>query len=298
MEWNISSEIDISLQTNKSYVKSSSRLVDAIVFIAMGAMAADPMVDFSIASVRKLGKWKGEIYVVTDSPNCFSPSSSAEGDLRVTVISVPPAKNIIEIKALKPIILEYLPEHVAGVLYMDVDILVTRPLQLFLGDLQHAAALMWRRHRELPDFGAFLDAKGHYVGFCSGCEKWHTGVVWMHRDASNSFCMSQWRHILLSGKYSTDQQSLDEAERLGRCPQSLSFPSRHLLFAKDYIGMLLTSGQTFIHLTAAGRLADTDWFYRGVIMPRLRGALQPPLHPNALHVTKPCLGSKSPPEHS
>ena len=22
------------------------------------------------------------------------------------------------------------------------------------------------------DFGAFLDAAGHYVGFCSGCEKW------------------------------------------------------------------------------------------------------------------------------
>jgi hypothetical protein len=25
------------------------------------------------------------------------------------------------------------------------------------------------------DLGAFLDAKGHYMGFCFGCEKWHTG---------------------------------------------------------------------------------------------------------------------------
>ena len=86
---------------------------------------------------------------------------------------------------------------------MDVDILVTRNLNVFLKDLHEFAA------RRIPlssrgdgmrhpgslrshymnmhnstavsidgnlvpqvDFGAFLDAKGHYVGFCSGCEKW------------------------------------------------------------------------------------------------------------------------------
>ena len=48
-----------------------SHLVDATVFVAMGAMASDPMVDYSIASVRKLGKWEGDIYVVTDQPLCF-----------------------------------------------------------------------------------------------------------------------------------------------------------------------------------------------------------------------------------
>ena len=39
---------------------------------AMGSMAADPMVDYSIASVRKLGKWNSDIFVITDSPECFS----------------------------------------------------------------------------------------------------------------------------------------------------------------------------------------------------------------------------------
>jgi len=63
-------------------------------------------------------------------------------------------------------------EHVKGVLYLDVDILVTRPLDRFLADLQHSAAAMWRKSQQLPDFGAFLDAKGHFVGFCWGCEKW------------------------------------------------------------------------------------------------------------------------------
>lgn len=148
------------------------------------------------------------------------------------------------------------------------------------------------------DYGAFLDAKGHYVGFCSGCEKWHTGVVWLQRHSKETMalttstsagaesvtedtsasailskkldgtskvsqigtgtgtgtdiCMRAWETILLSGRYNTDQESLDEAERSGACPSALVLPAKHLLFAKDYIGMALTAGQTFLHLTAAG----------------------------------------------
>ena len=178
------------------------------------------------------------------------------------------------------------------------------------------------------DYGAFLDAKGHYVGFCSGCEKWHTGVVWLQRrnidgkvdgdgaekngrrlqistpdavlidavnkdmdesrastnnlatndlvtdtavskgEAKSEFisnkigingltdkdqtCMSAWENILLSGRFNTDQESMDEAEKIGACPHALILPSKHLLFAKDYIGMFFTAGQTFTHLTAAG----------------------------------------------
>ena len=141
--------------------------------------------------------------------------------------------------------------------------------------------------------------KGHYVGFCSGCEKWHTGVVWLQRQSEEArnrgneavkgpgdsalsdiprksmplvasdtlgikknthavaeieteTCMKAWERILLSGQYNTDQESMDEAERIGACPRSLILPAKHLLFAKDYIGMALTAGQTFLHLTAAG----------------------------------------------
>ena len=151
------------------------------------------------------------------------------------------------------------------------------------------------------DYGAFLDAKGHYVGFCSGCEKWHTGILWLQRKDEESKlivaegrvtsnmmsdptissgvtdtkavektgvmaimegqvretgrgqpCMVAWENILLSGRFTTDQESMDEAERVGACPHALVLPSKHLLFAKDYIAMMFTSGQTFLHLTAAG----------------------------------------------
>ena len=99
----------------------------------------------------------------------------------------------------------------------------------------------------------YITTIGHYVGFCSGCEKWHTGVLWLRRGYGEK-CLAEWGNILTSGKYDTDQESLDEAEKIGSCSALVNIPSRHLLFAKDYIGYFFTTGQTFVHVTAAGRI--------------------------------------------
>lgn len=345
---------------SSSVTMSPVRLVDAVVFIAMGAMVEDPMVDYSIASVRKLGKWKGDIYLITDNPQCFA--SSVE-EFKITTIKVPKVNSIIEIKALKPKLMSYMPENVNGVLYIDVDILITKNLMSFFQDLgnivhqQQLTGMLSGRDEQVVtktlieqksphirralgnatipsvpavkeaaavptaakphpvpataavaavpfDFGAFPDAKGHYVGWCSGCEKWHSGVMWLRRGQGET-CLQAWREILLSGctvyhdhnmyfnvslgKYDTDQQSLDFAEKNGSCRHGLTMPTRHLLFAKDYIAMALTSGQTFIHLTAAGRKEDTDYFYREFVIPGIRKSLHPPLNPNSLNHRKKCL---------
>jgi hypothetical protein len=112
-------------------------------------------------------------------------------------------------------------------------------------------------------------------------------VVWLRRGKGEA-CLKKWEEILLSGRFDTDQQSLDAAEHEGACTNMLSFPTRHLLFAKDYIAMALTSGQTFIHLTAAGRPEDTDYFYREIVVPRIRNSLHPPLNPKKLVNRKVC----------
>jgi hypothetical protein len=230
-----------------------SHVVDAIVFIAMGKMASDPMVDYAIASARMIGKWKGDIFVVTDRPACFA---EAVKEYEIGTIEVPAAKSLVEIKALKPQLMSLLPASTRGILYIDVDILVARNLTPFLRDLgsmiylEHSAQTAAKAaaiatatatataagasaspsvspdspdKRQGPpapavaaggaegskegseaalvdpvpagsaalvpvpvpvpvdidpmfDFAAFLDAKGHYVGFCAGCEKWHSGV--------------------------------------------------------------------------------------------------------------------------
>lgn len=179
------------------YLSSESQdkkpLVDAIVLIAMGQMAEDSMIDYSIASIRKIGNWKGDIYVLTDRQNCFKETAITY-DLKL--VEIQPLSSIIMIKALKPKLMSYLPASVLGALYLDVDILVTRDLGAFLTDLKDTVtrnianikksaknSLAKKFYQNISsttfDYGAFLDARGHYVGFCSGCEKWHTGNILM-----------------------------------------------------------------------------------------------------------------------
>jgi hypothetical protein len=95
-------------------------LVDAIVLVAMGVMAEDSMIDFSISSIRKIGNWRGEIYVLTDRKSCFSKSAN---DFDLRLIEMEPLDSIIKIKALKPKLMTYLPRTVKGALYLDVDII-------------------------------------------------------------------------------------------------------------------------------------------------------------------------------
>ena len=95
-------------------------LVDAIVLVAMGVMAEDSMIDFSISSIRKVGNWRGEIYVLTDRKSCFFKSAN---DFDLHLIEMEPLDSIIKIKALKPKLMTYLPMTVKGALYLDVDII-------------------------------------------------------------------------------------------------------------------------------------------------------------------------------
>jgi hypothetical protein len=108
------------------------------------------------------------------------------------------------------------------------------------------------------------------------------------RRGKGEACLKKWGELLLSGQFDTDQESLDAAEKAGACPSLYAFPTRHLLFAKDYIAMLFTSGQTFVHLTAAGRPEDTDYFYREIMVPHIRNSLHPPLNPAKLLRRKVC----------
>lgn len=240
--------------------------IQSIVFIAMGKLAKESIVDGAIASLRTVGKWDGAIHILTDSDSCFE---AVTRDHNAVVMHTDAVDSIIQIKSMKARLFDHLPNNISSILYLDVDILVTKNLNFFLYDL-HQQALA---RPTQPDFGMFLDAGGHFFGFCSGCEKWHTGIIWMQRGVGTQ-CLSAWAEILLSGQFDTDQESIDEAERQGRCPNAMSFSSTHLLFAKDYFAMFLTPSRTFVHLTAISRIDSQDFFYKNYIVPNVRSSLR------------------------
>lgn len=285
------------LQTAFMTTRIKEYLPQAIVFISMGDVSKESLVEDSITSVRSIGHWTEKIYILTDRPRCFE--SLAISKSNTILVEVPSKNSIIEIKRLKTELFNYLPPEIERVLYMDIDILVTRNIGPFLQDISH---LLYLHHSSQKntissnlsslsphnfDFAAFLDAKGHYVGFCSGCEKWHTGVIYFTRHLSEK-CMKSWGDILSSKMFQTDQESLDFAEKNGSCIHPVAIPSKHLLFAKDYIAMVLTSGQTFVHLTSANRAKEADYFYRELVLPRIRNSLHPPLKPYVANSLKPC----------
>lgn len=344
-----------SYHTQSALLSSHAKayMPQAIVFIAMGKVAAQPTVEDAINACRLLGHWTEHIYILTDRKPCFD--DIIQHFPLTEVISVPSKNTIMEIKTMKAEIFQYLPAHIERVMYLDVDILVTRNIGFFLTDLTH---ILFYFHNEqlkkynvqqselhngqqshqlrhnsdshhlqkssnstvvksaitgsgdggtptmapsssllsesVPpldiDYAAFLDAKGHYVGFCSGCEKWHTGVMYLTRKSAEkpNSCLKAWAKVLGSGMYDTDQESLDFSERNGSCRNAVAIPSRHLLFAKDYIAMMFTSGQTFIHLTAVNHKEDQDYFYREIVVPRVRNSLHPPLRPYNPNGKKQC----------
>lgn len=274
-------------------VREEENIINAVVYIAMGKVAKENLVDFSISSVRKIGKWDGDIYILTDSPNCYN---SLIEKFKIKTITVPSMKNIIEIKSLKTKLFQYLPESIHSVLYLDADILVAKQIKYFLRDLMlqllyHTNSLLKINDKALnyTNIAMFPDSKGHYVGFCSGCDKWHTGIIWMrnlpnapidnniYNDVTEQ-CLNQWNYALNSGSFQTDQRSIDEVEKNGHCPYMITLLTRHLIFAKDYIGILLLGKPTFWHLTGAGRPEEQDYFYRNFILPVIFKSLSPPLN--------------------
>jgi hypothetical protein len=247
--------------------------IDAIVFIAMGKLSQDFVTDNAIATVREIGMWNGDIFVITDHERCFDDSRQLHS---AKIIQIPSVDSILEIKALKTRVLTLLPDTVNNVLYMDVDILVNKRLDIFLNDFHYLLEqyLHGRSSDSKPDFGMFLDAGGHFFGFCAGCEKWHTGVIYMTRGGGEQ-CLREWERVLLSGKYDTDQQSIDSAYNNGFCPNTIVLPSKHLLFAKDYFAMFLTPARSFVHLTSINKKSsDSNGFYKYYIVPKIRSDIQ------------------------
>lgn len=119
---------------------STHGLVDAVVYISMGeGMSQSGIVDYSVASLRVIGRWNGDVYIITDAPDCFTDLVNKH---QVKTVPTNSLKDILHIKALKSKILTLLPDNVSSILYIDVDIIVSRSLDIFLRDLRKMSITM------------------------------------------------------------------------------------------------------------------------------------------------------------
>ena len=109
----------------------------AFVFNAMGPFAQRSDVEYAVDSLRTIGGYRGEVFVVTDSPECYKAS---EGPLALTIVKVEapqasvseklrnPALLRTKYRMMKAQLLDILPPSSPEYLvYMDSDIVTIGP---------------------------------------------------------------------------------------------------------------------------------------------------------------------------
>eukprot|EP00043_Microstomoeca_roanoka_P010422 m.99103 g.99103 ORF g.99103 m.99103 type:complete len:315 (-) comp14890_c0_seq2:87-1031(-) len=236
---------------------ASSDVVDAFVFICMGSWTNTTILHGAVSTLRSVGGWEGEIYVITDRKDGW-PSLRDEYD--VGVIGVEAQASKLAIHSFKCKMFDVLPQHVRNVVYLDADIVVSRPLLPFL-------QFLGKHHVDRPqdNLGFFRDSQGHFFGFCTDCDYWHGGVMVATRDDSEP-CLHKWCEAIFSGNFPADQPALDYiSKHEPECDAMYVLNSRFLMFMKDYTSVFLSPTKTFSHVTAFGRLQEQSWFYRLIV---------------------------------
>lgn len=209
---------------------------DAFVLIAMPPVKIN-MALWSVRSLIERGRWRGDVFVVTSyraTHPCLAETRFLERYPRVRLIDPADAygASVAEPKHFKSLLFDMLPANVTTVMYMDTDIHVTSALAssaLFTRTVPATADAMRRGRTNL---GLFYDAKGHTFGFCDGCQIYHTGVVLMHRVASEDI-LRAWLRTKVDEGHRKDQQALQALLARNHTYRVDIFPYEHLAFMKD-----------------------------------------------------------------
>lgn len=196
----------------------------AVATVAVGKMYARWALAM-IESMRRNGRFRGPIYVVTDCDDLFAAEEN------VQVLPVPQTHNPLVAKQYKTRLPEWVPFE--QTLFLDADVVVGRPLLDWITavapETANDALLMF------PDEG--------FLG-----EQFHTGIILMQRILAAS-PLKRWRAALQSGDYGRDQAAFmavvqPEEVRL-MANEYLLFPTIET-FKRGYT-------TTFNHITFTGR---------------------------------------------
>lgn len=186
-------------------------MLDAVVYVAIRpegysgwegnakANGGTGMLRLSIESLRKVGQYKGEIYVITDMEQVLD---TLERQYGATLIHFGGLGRLDAAKGhyfnavcdLKTKVFEFVPDTVATVLYLDSDIVVTTTLRPFLEEMQ--GVFDGKRGAKVPSMALFENNAPCGEGF--PC--WHAGILYMTRERSLP-CLKAWHEYHSSYDY-------------------------------------------------------------------------------------------------
>lgn len=191
--------------------QTTKDMLDAVVYVAIrpegssgleGKLKANGgtgMLRLSIESLRKVGQYKGEIYVITDMEQVLGTLGRQYGATLIHFggfgrLDATKGHYFNAVCDLKTKVFDFVPDTVATVLYLDSDIVVTKNLQPFLQEMQ--GVFNRRSGTEVPSMALFENNAPCGKGF--PC--WHAGILYMTR-ASSRPCLKAWHEYHLSYDY-------------------------------------------------------------------------------------------------
>ena len=173
----------------------------AIALIALGdAMAPNVhVVERCIQSIRRRGLYFGKIIIVTDAKRSRFKSLT-DADAGIDLIKVESRPNGMLSKRSKTELLDLLDgrtdfDEIEVLLYMDVDIVIAEPLDLFISYVRSMVNMMDQpSHNAEPSYMLMFEEQGAAPERKFGNTVYHGGVLGLHREKSRT-CLLEWQHL-------------------------------------------------------------------------------------------------------
>ena len=270
---NVNSTTSIVLNESSSSSSSNGILeqefnanTTVLAMIAFGNATRQNHVQRCVRSARARGQWTGRILIVTDSPQSYA--SLVEHDPLIHLITphredwedLPFFQEIkAKFKRFKTRLIDYTLadarlQDVGLILYMDVDIVVCKPIAPWLKK-------KWDEGREQRMITPADMSITYMFETGNGGKAAHSGVILMHTALSNG-CLKTWREKMDQSRLTIrrDQNILRMMRKVGgqttKCRIEL-WPRRELIFPmpKDFFNRRF---KQFVHITNTFHAGQTD----------------------------------------
>eukprot|EP00440_Ansanella_granifera_P052627 gb/GFBE01057060.1/.p1 GENE.gb/GFBE01057060.1/~~gb/GFBE01057060.1/.p1 ORF type:complete len:306 (+),score=52.67 gb/GFBE01057060.1/:1-918(+) len=227
-----------------------------VVYIAHGPVAGDIMLQTSLKTLREVGKWQGNVAIITDKRQCFEnstlPLAKAVG-LWPIVIETEQRKDVLHMKRDKTQLfglLEKAGMRTDWVLYLDVDMMIGADIHNFL-DL-----LRLKPYAEKPLL-MYKQGQTPWEQEPKADEPYHSGIISMRKSNETEACLKQWAAETDSGKYHRDQEALGASPL---CLQHITEikPDSRMFWFPTAEGLKRHQRGVFMHFTRSGRMMDQD----------------------------------------